>query len=231
VSSRVICMFIAALALAAPAADTVSAQAPAAQGARQGGRSGTAAPAPAGRSGAARGATAATPQRSPGAGPKVVVLETVKGTIEFETYPNEAPKTVEHILALVRRNFYNGLRIHRVEPGFVVQFGDPQTRDMTKHDLWGTGGSGRPVGVSEFSPKRLHKTGAVALAHPGDARQGDSQMYFTLSPQPRLDSLRFTVFGQVISGMDVVRKLQVNDVIRKATVRDATATAAAPRPQ
>jgi peptidyl-prolyl cis-trans isomerase B (cyclophilin B) len=168
-------------------------------------------------------------QVSPGAGP-VIVLETVKGTIEFETYPNEAPKTVEHILTLVRRNFYNGLRIHRVEPGYVVQFGDPQTRDMTKHDLWGTGGSGRPVAVAEFSPKRPHKIGSVALAHPGDARQGDSQMYITFSPQPRLDG-HFTVFGQVISGMDVVRKLQVNDVIRRATVKEPSppAKTAAPR--
>ena len=68
---------------------------------------------------------------SPGAGP-VVVIETSKGTIEFETYPNEAPKTVAHILALVKRNFYNGLRVHRVVPKFVIQFGDPLTRDMTK---------------------------------------------------------------------------------------------------
>ena len=54
-----------------------------------------------------------------------------------ETYPNEAPKTVEHILTLVRRSFYNGQRVHRFVAGFVVQFGDPQTRDMTKRDLWG----------------------------------------------------------------------------------------------
>ena len=80
-------------------------------------------------------------------------FETAKGTFEIETYPNEAPKTVEHILALVQRNFYNGLRIHRVVPGFVVQFGDPQTRDMTKRDSWGTGGSGKPIGVAEISPE------------------------------------------------------------------------------
>ena len=93
-----------------------------------------------------------------GAGP-IIVFETVKGSFEIETYPNEAPKTVEHILALVKRNFYNGLRIHRFEPGFVVQWGDPQTRDMTKKDLWGTGGSGKTIGVSEVSPKRPHQTG------------------------------------------------------------------------
>ena len=86
---------------------------------------------------------AAPARRSPGAGP-VIVFETVKGTFEVETYPNEAPKTVAHILALVKRNFYNGLRVHRFVPGFVVQFGDPQTRDMTKKADWGTQGSGKP---------------------------------------------------------------------------------------
>lgn len=166
---------------------------------------------------AARGAT--TPRRSPGAG-SIIVFETVKGTFEIETYPNEAPKTVEHILALVKRNFYNGLRIHRVVPGFVVQWGDPQTRDVTKRDLWGTGGSGRTIGVSEVSPKRPHVTGAVAAAYAKDPRAADSQIYVTLAPQPQLNS-RFTVFGQVISGMDVVTKLRENDVVRRATVKEA----------
>ena len=62
----------------------------------------------------------------------VVVFETSKGNFEMELYPNEAPKSVEHILTLVRRNFYNGQRVHRFVEGFVVQFGDPQSRDMTK---------------------------------------------------------------------------------------------------
>jgi peptidyl-prolyl cis-trans isomerase B (cyclophilin B) len=149
------------------------------------------------------------------AGP-VIVVETVKGTIEFETYPKDAPKTVEHILALVKRNFYNGQRVHRVVPGFVVQFGDPQTRDMTKQDRWGTGGSGRPIGAAEV--KRTHGAGAVAMAHGGDPAKADSQMYITLAPQPSLDK-GYTVFGQVISGMDVVRKLAVTDVIRRITVK------------
>lgn len=164
---------------------------------------------------------AAAPQRSPGAGP-VIAFETVKGTFEIETYPNEAPKSVEHILALVRRNFYNGLRIHRMVPGFVVQFGDPFTRDMTKRDRWGTGDSGRPIGVAEISAKRPHKLGAVALAHGGDPREADSQMYIALNGPARYDAIEgdFTVFGQVISGMDVVQKLAVNDVIRRATVKE-----------
>ena len=167
-----------------------------------------------------RGAAQAAPQRSPGAGP-VIVFETVKGTFEVETYPNEAPKSVEHILALVKRNFYNGLRVHRVDPGFVVQFGDPQTRDMTKRDRWGTGGSGRSVGVAEISPKRQHKLGAVALAHAGDPRQADSQMYIALNGPARYGHMEgdFTVFGQVISGMDVVQKLQITDIIRRVSVK------------
>lgn len=178
--------------------------------------------------GRATPATPATPARpatpgrtSPGAGP-VIVVETVKGTFEFETYPNEAPKTVEHIVALVKRNFYNGLRVHRYEPGFVVQFGDPQTRDMTKQDDWGTRGSGDPIGALEVSKKRTHIVGAVALAHAGgDPKGGDSQMYILLSPHPELNS-GYAVFGQIISGMDVVQKLRKTDVIRRVTVRDET---------
>ena len=151
------------------------------------------------------------------AGP-VLVIETVKGTVEIEMYPNEAPKTVEHIVALAKRKFYNGQRIHRMVPGFVVQFGDPQTRNMTKRASWGTGSSGRAIGVAEVSPKHTHTLGAVAMAHAGDPSQADSQMYITLAPQPRLDK-DYTVFGQVISGMDVAQKLAVADVIKSVTVR------------
>ena len=190
-----------------------------AQGAAPGARAGQ----PAGQS--AGGAAAA--RRSPGAG-SVIVFETAKGTFEMETYPNEAPKSVEQILTLAKRNFYNGQRVHRVVPGFVVQFGDPQTRDMTKRDMWGTRGSGRPIGVAEISPKRPHRLGAVALAHAGDPRGADSQVYITLAglEEPRIANIQgdFAVIGQIISGMDVVQKLQVNDIIRRATVREPGAT-------
>jgi peptidyl-prolyl cis-trans isomerase B (cyclophilin B) len=182
---------------------------------------GTAKPATPATAPPAKTAAAPAAQRSPGAGP-VIVFETVKGTFEMETYPNEAPKSVEHILTLVKRNFYNGLRVHRMVPGFVLQFGDPQTRDMTKLADWGTRGSGKAIGVAEISPKRPHKLGAVALAHAGDPRQGDSQMYICINADPgrysQIDG-DFTVFAQVISGIDVVRQLQEKDVIRRATVR------------
>ena len=173
---------------------------------------GSAAEAPAGQRG--RGAANALP---------VIVFETAKGAFEVEMYPNEAPKSVEHILTLVRRNFYNGLRVHRFEPGFVVQFGDPQTRDMTKKALWGRRSSGRPIGVGEISPKRTHKPGAMALASSGgDPRTADSQVYICVNSDPGRYSYmngQYAVIGQVISGMPVVRQLRELDIIKRATVK------------
>lgn len=165
-------------------------------------------------------AAAAKPgQTSPGAGP-VVVVETEKGTFEFETYPNEAPKTVAHILGLINKRFYNGQRVHRVVPGFVIQMGDPQTRDMTKMEAWGTGSSGTPIGAAEISKTRTHVRGAVAMAHSGDASKADSQFYVTLADAHRLDP-DYTVFGKIISGMDVVLKIAQADRIVRVTVREA----------
>src|SRR5687768_13697274 len=160
-----------------------------------------------------------TAKTSPGAGP-VIVVETEKGTFEFETYPNEAPKTVAHIIGLINKRFYNGQRFHRVIPGFVAQWGEPLTRDMTKEKLWGGGGSGKPVGVGEFSKLRTHVRGAVGLAHPGNAAEGDSQIYVTLSNQPSLNG-KFTVLGKVISGMEVLDKIRQPDRIVRVTVREA----------
>jgi len=177
------------------------------------------APAPA-KPAPAPAAAAAAGKTSPGAGP-VIVVETEKGTFEFETYPNEAPKTVAHIVDLVNKKFYNGQRVHRVVPGFVIQMGDPATRDMTKQAAWGSGGSGTPIGAAEITKTRTHASkGMVAMAHAGDASRADSQFYVTLAPQPRLDS-DYAVFGKVISGMDVVEKIQAPDRIIRVTVRGA----------
>ena len=171
--------------------------------------------APRAATGTKTAAPASTP--TPGAGP-VVVVETSKGTFEFETYPNESPRTVEHVLNLVKKNFYNGLRFHRVEPGFVIQVGDPNTRDFTKKDLWGTGGSGTPVGVTELSRKHLHVKGAVAMAHPGNAAKADAQFYVMLGARPSLDG-KYLVFGKLIGGFDVPDKIRVGDVIKKMSVK------------
>ena len=177
-------------------------------------------PAPAPAKPPAPAAAAAAGKTSPGAGP-VIVVETEKGTFEFETYPNEAPKTVAHIVNLVNTKFYNGQRVHRVVPGFVIQMGDPQTRDMTKQAMWGNGGSGKPIGAAEITKTRTHAAkGMVAMAHAGDASKADSQFYVTLAPQTRLDA-DYAVFGKVISGMDVVEKIQAPDRNIRVTVRGA----------
>ncbi len=174
---------------------------------------------------AAQQKTAAQPAKtSPGAGP-VIVIETSRGVIEFETYPEDAPKTVDHIIALVKRRFYNGQRIHRAEGNFVIQMGDPQSRDYTKKDLWGRGpasGSGKPIGVAELSQRRTNVRGAVGMAHGGDPTQADSQFYILRKGAPGLNG-KYVVFGQVISGMDVVDAAQVGDVVKRMYVKSSGA--------
>ena len=160
--------------------------------------------------------------KSPGAGP-IVVLETSKGVIEFETYPEEAPKTVARILELVKKGFYNGQRFHRAEPNFLVQIGDPVSRDMSREEWWGRGGSGKPIGVSEITKKRRHVAGAVSMAYPGsDKLAADSQFFITRRAAPELDE-KYTVFGRVLKGMDVVAKIQKRDMLKRAYLKDEAA--------
>jgi cyclophilin family peptidyl-prolyl cis-trans isomerase len=182
--------------------------APSGKGAGTSGRegTGTAGPVP----------STAVPKRSPGAGP-LVTVQTARGEFIFETYPTEAPKSVEHILELIKRNSYNGQRISRVAPGFVVQFGDPLSRDLSKKALWNTGGSFKIVGVLETSPKRTHTIGAVALAHDGDARRSDSIMYITMREAHELDG-KYNVIGHILSGMPILRATQIGDVIKRVSV-------------
>jgi len=149
--------------------------------------------------------------QAPAPGP-VVVMETSKGTITIETYPSEAPKTVENFVKLSRQGFYDGLKFHRVEPNFVVQGGDPKGN--------GTGGPGydQPAEISDLK----HLTGTVAMARLGDnanpqKRSSGSQFYICLKPASFLDN-EYTIIGQVTQGMDVVQKIAVGDVMRKVTI-------------
>jgi cyclophilin family peptidyl-prolyl cis-trans isomerase len=157
-------------------------------------------------------------QKSPGAGP-IIVLETAKGTIEFETYPEEAPKTVARLLELVKKNFYNGLRFHRADANFVVQIGDPVSRDVSRQSWWGRQGSGKPIGVAEITKKRRNGVGAVGMGHSGTAKDADSQFYITRRVAPELDG-KYTVFGKVLKGMDVVAKIQRGDILKRAYVKE-----------
>ncbi|MCD6098761.1 peptidylprolyl isomerase [bacterium] len=131
----------------------------------------------------------------------VVVVETSMGNFEIQLLPNIAPKTCENFLKLVRKGFYDGLTFHRVIDGFIIQGGDP------KGD--GTGGPGYTI-PAEFS-KEKHLEGTVAMARLPDQvnpkkESSGSQFYICLAPAPHLDG-EYTIFGRVVSGMDVVHKI------------------------
>jgi cyclophilin family peptidyl-prolyl cis-trans isomerase len=162
------------------------------------------------------GAQGAAFAQAPAPGP-VVVIETTKGTITIETYPSEAPKTVENFLALVKSNFYNRQHFHRAE-SFVIQVGDPDSKDMAKKDSWGRRGNGKPIGVAEISKKLKHKKGAVGMAHAGDPAKADSQFYITRLAG-KIPEGKYSIFGQVTSGMDVVDKIEVGDTVKRMYVK------------
>lgn len=164
---------------------------------------------------AARQAKPAAGQAKPAAGP-VIVVDTVKGQIEISLFPAEAPKSVEHIVALVQRGFYRGQRFHRVEAS-LAQFGNGSSRDMTLQASWGSGGSGSPINVFELT-KRKHVRGAVGLAHAGNPTSADSQLYIMKRPSPGLDG-KHAIIGQVTAGMAVVDRLEVTDLIKNVTLK------------
>ena len=152
----------------------------------------------------------------------LIVVETTRGTFAFDTYPREAPVSVAHIVQLARSGFYDGQRVHRAVPGFLAQFGDPQTRDLDKRSVWGRGveaSSGSPIGVAEVTLKRKNVALAVGLAHAGEPAQADSQLYIMLEARPALDG-QYAVIGQVVEGEDVPARLQVGDEIKRVYVRE-----------
>ncbi|VVB84478.1 Cyclophilin type peptidyl-prolyl cis-trans isomerase/CLD [uncultured archaeon] len=139
---------------------------------------------------------------------RIVTIETNKGTIKFELFEKEAPITTKNFIDLAQSGFYNGLIFHRVEPGFVIQGGDP------KGD--GTGGSGKTIPL-EIAPSLTHKKGAVGIARSGDPNSASSQYYIVLADSKFLDG-KYAVFGQVIEGQDVAEKIAVGDKILKITI-------------
>lgn len=128
-------------------------------------------------------------------------FKTERGEFEIMLYTGEAPLTVENFVNLARANFYDGTTFHRVIPGFMVQGGDP--------DGTGMGGPGYRFG-DEFSPKVRHDSeGILSMANAGPGTNG-SQFFITLAPTPHLDG-RHSVFGKIISGMDVVKSIRERD--------------------
>lgn len=131
-----------------------------------------------------------------------VVIKTAKGNIEMKLYPKKAPNTVTRIIELVNQEFYDGIKFHRVVPNFVIQAGDPNGN--------GTGGSGKKL-RAEFNDIQ-HIKGTVAMARTPDPDSADSQFYIALTTLPHLDK-KYTVFGQVVNGLDVIDKIAKDDVI------------------
>ncbi len=129
------------------------------------------------------------------------------GEIRIEFYPEDAPKTVENFVALAKQGFYNGLAFHRVVPDFVVQGGDPKGN--------GTGGPGYTI-KAEFN-QRKHVRGTLAMARSQHPDSAGSQFYITYGATPHLDG-NYTVFGQVMSGMEHVDRIKQGDRMQSVAI-------------
>jgi peptidyl-prolyl cis-trans isomerase B (cyclophilin B) len=143
--------------------------------------------------------------------PKVVITMEKGGEITLEFFSKDAPKHVENFVALAKKGFYDGQRVHRVEPNFVVQFGDPQSKTLPMNDpRMGTGDAGYKI-KAEFNSRKFER-GVLGMARAQDPDSGGSQVYLMLGPAPFLNG-KYTAFGQVTKGMDVVDKIRVGDRI------------------
>lgn len=138
---------------------------------------------------------------------KHVTIETKKGNIVFELYA-DAPVAASNFIYLAGKGFYDGLKFHRVEAGFVIQGGDP------KGD--GTGGPGYTI--ADETPTRNYDEGIVAMAKTTDANSAGSQFFIMLADNATLPK-QYAIFGKVTAGMDVVKKIAVGDVMTKVTVK------------
>lgn len=133
-------------------------------------------------------------------------IKTVKGDIVCELYPQDAPVTVNSFVSLARKGYYNGCTFHRVIPGFMAQGGDPT----------GTGSGGPGYQFQNEISAWKHVTGTLSMAHSSLPNSNGSQFFICYQPQPALDG-KYTVFGQVIQGMDVVNKLTPRDPTQNPT--------------
>lgn len=148
----------------------------------------------------------------------IATIHTAKGDIKVELDPTAAPQTVNNFVYLSQKGFYDGLTFHRVEPNFVIQGGDPAGN--------GTGGPGYDV---KPEIKLKHVDGAIAMARTGGPAEttpsSGSQFYITIGAQAGLDG-QYTVFGKTISGLDIVRKIAIGDVIQRIDIAVSDSAAA-----
>lgn len=141
-----------------------------------------------------------------------------------ELFPGDAPGTVENFETLANKGFYDGVKFHRVIPDFVVQGGDPLSRDLPAgHPRIGTGGPGYTIRCETAGNPRRHERGALSMAHAG-RDTGGSQFFIVLneSSTRHLNGVH-TVFGKLVEGDDVLEKIQQNDTMTKVRVADDVA--------
>ena len=162
-------------------------------------------------------AVAATAGAQPAAKAKGALITLEKGgEIALEFFPADAPKHVENFIKLARAGFYDGQRFHRVEPGFVVQIGDPQSKTLPMDAPGlGTGGPGYTI-KAEFN-KRPFERGILGMARKDDPDSAGSQFYIMLGAASHLNG-QYTAFGRVVSGMNVVDKIKVGDRVKSVKV-------------
>lgn len=139
----------------------------------------------------------------PNDGDDVAVLDTAQGKIVVMFYPDRAPKTVDNFKKLASEKFYDGTRFHRIIPGFMIQGGDPNSKDLAKKDSWGMGGPG--YNIDDELNDIKHVAGVLSMAHAGP-NTGGSQFFIMDGDAPHLDGVH-TGFGKVVAGMDVVKKI------------------------
>jgi peptidyl-prolyl cis-trans isomerase B (cyclophilin B) len=146
---------------------------------------------------------------------KTATIDTSKGTIVVELFDSEVPNTVANFEKLANTQFYDGTRFHRVIKNFMIQGGDPLSKDPNNPRV-GTGGPGYTIKCETHLNTHKHVAGTLSMAHAGP-NTGGSQFFICHSPQPHLDK-KHTVFGQVTQGMDVVNRIERNDVINSIRV-------------
>ena len=140
---------------------------------------------------------------------EVAVIKTVAGEMVIEFWPDVAPKTVENFKTLAKKGFYDGTAFHRIIKGFMVQGGDPLTKDDTKQNRWGTGDPGYKI-KAEFN-ERSHKRGVISMARSQDPDSAGSQ-FFICHGDPSFLDRQYTAFGKLIQGDDVLEKLATTKV-------------------
>jgi peptidyl-prolyl cis-trans isomerase B (cyclophilin B) len=146
---------------------------------------------------------------------KTATIETTKGTIVVDLFDEEAPETVKNFEKLANSEFYDGTRFHRVINNFMIQGGDPYSKDPTDRRV-GTGGPGYKIKCETHRNVHKHVAGTLSMAHAGKDT-GGSQFFICHSPQPHLDKVH-TVFGQVKTGMDVVNAITQGDEVTSIRV-------------